>query len=97
MKTEQKVFRGKVTGIGFIYDDKDYFQKIGVEFRFKSGSIQYLTNKASLFVSSGDILHFTIKIVEDRMWIDEIIKVEKTPMKKVTFKERQSNRLFESM
>lgn len=96
MKTEQKVFRGKLTGIGFIYHEQDHFTKIGVEFRFKQGSINYLTNKASLFISRGDVLHFTIKNVDGKMWVDEIIRVDKPPMQKVSFKERQLKRLTES-
>ena len=96
MNTEQKIFKGKLTGIGFFYHEQDKFQKIGVEFRFKQGSIKYLTDKTSLFISIGDRLHFTIKNYEGAMWVDEIIKVDKPKMEKVTFKQRQEKILLEA-
>jgi hypothetical protein len=97
MKTEQKVFKGKIKGVGFLYDNpNDYFEKTGYELRFKSGSIGIETKQASLFISAGDIVHFTIKNVDGKMWIDEIVAVKKPPMQKVTFKQRQQQRLFEA-
>lgn len=93
----EKIYNGKIKGIGFLYNNpNDYFEKTGYEIRFKTGSIGIETKQASLFISVGDIVHFTVKIVDDKMWIDEIVAVKKPPMQKVTFKQRQANRLTEA-
>ena len=97
MKIQERIYKGKIKGVGFLYDNpNDYFEKTGYQLRFKSGSIGIETKQASLFISVGDIVHFTIKIVDDKMWIDEIVAVKKPPMQKVTFKQRQQQRLFEA-
>ena len=93
MKTQERIYKGKVTGIGFHYSNTS--ERIGYELRFKTGSISIQT-KSSLFISRGDTVFFTIKIVDNNMLIERIVKVDKPSMQKITFKQRQHNRLVEA-
>lgn len=92
----EKTFKGKLTGIGYLYNNpNDYLERTGYELRFKSGSVFIETSK-TLFLSVGDIIHFTVEKKEDKFFIKEIIGVEKQKMQKASFKERQAKRLIEA-
>jgi hypothetical protein len=58
---------------------------------------QFQTTKFSVvLLTAGDKIHFTAFNKEDKWFIEEIINVIKPPMQKVTFKQRQANRLMEA-
>jgi len=90
MKTEEKKFRGKVKSV--YYRTNEQFKKIGAEIAFATGTVYYPT-KDILFISAGDVLHFNANY-DGQKWLATDIKVDKKPLQKQTFKERQVSRLM---
>lgn len=94
--SETKIYKGRVREITHLYNPRQYFEKIGIQFGFQTGTIKYLTENL-LFIGKGDIIHFKARKVDHQWFITEIIKVDKPPMKKITFKDRQYQRLIKNI
>jgi hypothetical protein len=96
MQSQERVYKGKLKKISYLYSNPiDYFERTGYVLKFEGGEIFIETNK-TLFLTAGDKIHFTAFNKEDKWFIEEIINVIKPPMQKVTFKQRQANRLMEA-
>jgi hypothetical protein len=88
----KKVYYGKLMSINFEYvgESKIYILK------FRSGSVKLMTN-SNPWLSVGDIVHFMASFNGSDWLATEIVKVDKKPLQKQTFKTRQANRLTEAV
>lgn len=91
---KEKVYRGKVKKVKYIYDESNIIQKIGAEIEFKNGSVFIQTEK-NLNVLSGDVILFTAFQCEGEWWIDSIIKVVREKKKKLTSLQKKVRRIME--
>lgn len=97
MQSQERIYKGKIKKISYLYSNPiDYFERTGYILKFEGGEICIETNK-TLFLTIGDKVHFTAVKKEDKWFVKEIVNVIKPPMQKVTFKQRQVNRLTESI
>ena len=92
---EDYLYHGKVLKVSYSYSETNIIERVSATLLFKKGEITFFTPKA-LNICKNDIVWFYITFVDNEMVLDEIVKVEKPQIKKVTTKQRQANRLMEA-
>ena len=92
---EDYLYHGKVLKVSYSYSETNIIERVSATLKFAQGEITFFTPKA-LNICKNDIVWFYITFVDNQMVLDEIVKVEKPPMKKVTAKQRQEQKLFEA-